>query len=143
VPAHVEDAEPAPNGVPTEDLERDDERVLHEVRVDGAVEDVDRAVVRARCKQRVGRVVVDRADGTGLVPLSRGQCEGASVQRVGALVEVRQLTDLSVLYGLVLRSRSNQQSFLSYEPTMRLSPSGWMSTDDSHLRPGWSVLMSV
>lgn len=68
MPSEVEDAKSAPNSMAAKNFERNDERILHEVGVYGSVEDVYRAVVRTRGKERVGWVIVDRANGPGLVP---------------------------------------------------------------------------
>ncbi|RSH93906.1 hypothetical protein EHS25_006558 [Saitozyma podzolica] len=46
VPPQVEHAEALGDPVPAEDLERDDQRVLHQVGIHRRVEDLDAAVVR-------------------------------------------------------------------------------------------------
>jgi hypothetical protein len=55
-PAHLEHAEALTDLVPTQDLERHDERVCHEVVVHARMEDLNRAIVAARRKQWVRRV---------------------------------------------------------------------------------------
>jgi hypothetical protein len=67
VPLDVQHAEPVLDVVPTQDFERDDQRVLHEVRVDGPVEDLDRAVVRSRSEEGIRSVVNDGSESLGVV----------------------------------------------------------------------------
>lgn len=50
-----------------EHFERDDEGIHHEIGVDGAVEDVDGAVVGTGSEEGVRSVVVDRSDRSRLV----------------------------------------------------------------------------
>jgi len=64
----VEDTEVVGDAVAAEDLDGDDERVLEQVGVDHAVEDLDRGVVRARGEQGQMRVEVDLADRVRVVP---------------------------------------------------------------------------
>lgn len=66
-PAHLEHAQPARDCVAFENLQGDDERVRHEIAVHASVEDLDRAVVRGRGEERVGRMEVQGADRTGVV----------------------------------------------------------------------------
>jgi hypothetical protein len=53
--------------VPAEDLERDDQRVLHQVGVHRRMEDLDGAVVRGAGEEGEGRVVCDGSEGLGVV----------------------------------------------------------------------------
>jgi hypothetical protein len=68
VPPQIQHAQPIRNLMPTQHLERYDERVLHQVAVHGPVEDLDGAVVGCRGKERVGPVVCDGTEGLGVVP---------------------------------------------------------------------------
>jgi len=77
MPLDIHDSKLTLDAVTSEDLERDDERVLHEIRVDGSVEDVDGSIVGAGGEERVGAMVVDCSDGFGLVP------EGVEGRREG------------------------------------------------------------
>ena len=72
MPLDIHDSKLTLDSVTSKDLKGDDERVLHEIRVDGSVEDVDGSVVRAGCEERVGSMVVDCSDGFGLVSEERG-----------------------------------------------------------------------
>ena len=64
---HVHDALGAVAAVGVEALERDDEGVLHQVRVDGAVEDVDHAVLAAGGEERQPAVVGHGAEARAVV----------------------------------------------------------------------------
>ena len=50
-----------------EDLERDDQRVLHEIGVDRRVEDVDRSVITGGSEEREGWVEGDTSQSSGVV----------------------------------------------------------------------------
>lgn len=67
MPSEVEDTESVCDPVATQDLEGYDERVLHEIAVDCAVEDMDGTVVGRRGEQGIGGVVSDGPERLGVV----------------------------------------------------------------------------
>lgn len=69
VPLHIQHAEAVLDVMPAQDLERDDQRVLHQVRIDGPVEDLDGTVVRGRGEEGVRPVVNDRSESLGMIPI--------------------------------------------------------------------------
>lgn len=79
MPPEIQHAQPILDLMASEDLERDDQRVLHQVGVDGSVEDLNGAVVRSRCEQRISSVVGDCTQGFGVI--SRGKSRLVQVSR--------------------------------------------------------------
>lgn len=54
--------------MPSQDLQRDDKGIRHQVVVHSGVEDLDAAVIRRGGEEGVGGVEVEGADGAGVVP---------------------------------------------------------------------------
>lgn len=71
MPPEIQHAQSILDLVAPENLEWNDKRVLHQVRVDGSVKDLDRAVIRGGCEERVGSVVGDGTQGLCVVSESR------------------------------------------------------------------------
>jgi hypothetical protein len=69
VPLDIQHTQTVLDVMPSQYLERYDQRVLHEVRVDGSVEDLNGAIVRGGGEEGVGSVVDDRSKRFGMVPV--------------------------------------------------------------------------
>jgi hypothetical protein len=70
-PLHLQNTKSVLHGVSPEDLERNDERIRHQVVVDPRMENLYRAVIRRRGKQRIRWMEVERSNRPGMVPAER------------------------------------------------------------------------
>ena len=68
-PLDLEHTKPVAHLVSTQDLERHNERVRHEIVIHARMENLDRAIVAARREERVRRVEVHRTQRTRVVPV--------------------------------------------------------------------------
>lgn len=71
MPPEVQHAQTVLDLVSPQNLERDNQRVLHQVGVDGSVENLDRTVIRGRCKERICSMVGDRTKSLCMVSGNR------------------------------------------------------------------------
>jgi hypothetical protein len=67
MPSHIQYSETILDCVTLENLERDDEGILHEILVDRTVEDVDGAIVGRGCKEWVGTMIRHGSEGFGVI----------------------------------------------------------------------------
>lgn len=82
-----------------ENLERDDEGILHEILVDRTVEDVDGAIVGRGCKEWVGTMIRHGSEGFGVISVGvEKTCAGKFSGRLLISTVIRgQLTSESCM----------------------------------------------
>ena len=67
MPSNIQDTQPLGDSVTAKNFEWDNEGILHEIGVNGGVEDVDRSVVTGGSEQWQSRVESNASQSTGVI----------------------------------------------------------------------------